>query len=81
VKFRKLITPVAGATHLGRIRFLDDGVRQHRGARGDSGDESDAVRREYIRAAVENPREAGEQHYTAHDDHGLAPTDTVGDEA
>ena len=41
VKFRKLTTPVAVPLELGRVRFLDHRVGQHRGARRDARDEAE----------------------------------------
>ena len=43
VKLRKLITPVAEPAQFRRIGFLDDGVRQHRGAGSDAHENSHRV--------------------------------------
>ena len=75
VKFRKLTTPVAVPLILRRVRFLDDGVGQHRGARRDAGNEAEDVGREDARAAIEDPGEAGQQQQGSANDHRLSAAD------
>ena len=69
------------AADLGRVGFLDDGVRQHRRARGDAGDESEHVRRKHAGRAEENPGEADQQQHRATDDDRLPPAEPIRDEA
>ena len=69
-----------GPAQLGRVGFLDHGVRQHRRAAREAGDETEDVGREHARRPVQNPRQARQQDDGAADNHGLTTAQAIGHE-
>ena len=65
------------AANLRRIGFLDYGVGQHRRTGCESCDQTDHVWRKEINFAVQDPREAIQEHDRRADDHRFASPDPI----
>ncbi len=81
VKFKKVDDSGRGAPELRRIRLFDDGIREHRGTRGQPRHEAEDVRGEDVRRAVEDERHAGEKHRRSTENHRFSPPESIRKEA
>ncbi len=70
-----------GAAMFRPVRFLDDRVGDHCGARGDACKKSEAVGRERVRLAEQDEGERTEQYDGTADDDGLPAADAIGERA
>src|ERR1700745_2070121 len=69
------------AAQFRRIRFLDNGVRQHRRAGSDSHQDSDSVTAKNFRVAEQDPGHHTQQHEGPTEDHWFTATQSIGNEA
>src|SRR5689334_3806836 len=67
----------SGAAKLWWVHFLDDGVRQHRGARSYAGNEAKQIRREDVTWPKEYPGYATEKNDCGCNDHRLAIANAI----